>query len=200
MEMRQTKIKPTNLSFQCLYFTKKSMFLTIDTEEKESQGTKEIQKGKRESQEEVWECGPYYCNCEERLEYLWSDLGVSLSLSSIVEISPPNVSLETHRSRHRSHNHDVRDYFTQATNTKLTFLNDIYLKDKEFVVGRKLSMADVYLYICFSWSGSLNIDLTNYPVVNDEVFHESPLDLQTIMASRTLTEGQSISHCNSITY
>jgi glutathione S-transferase len=62
---------------------------------------------------------------------------------------------------------DVRDYFAQATNTKLTFLNDNYLKDKEFVVGRKLSVADVYLYICLSRSGYLNIDLTNYPVVND---------------------------------
>jgi glutathione S-transferase len=62
---------------------------------------------------------------------------------------------------------DVRDYFTQASNTKLTFLNDVFLKDKEFLVGGKLSVADLYLYICLSWSGYLNIDLTKYPVVED---------------------------------
>lgn len=62
---------------------------------------------------------------------------------------------------------EVRDYFVQGANTKLTFLNDVYLKDKEFVVGGKLSVGDLYLYICLSWSGYLSLDLNQYPVVND---------------------------------
>jgi glutathione S-transferase len=62
---------------------------------------------------------------------------------------------------------EVRDYFVQGSNTKLTYLNDVYLKDKEYVVGGKLSVGDLYLYICLSWSGYLNLDLTQYPVVNE---------------------------------
>lgn len=62
---------------------------------------------------------------------------------------------------------DVRDFFTQATHTKLKYINDHYLKDKEYIVGGKLSVADLYLYICLSWSPYLQLDLTQYPVVND---------------------------------
>ncbi len=62
---------------------------------------------------------------------------------------------------------DVRDYFNAAAKTKLQFINDTYLKDKEYVVGNKLSVGDLYLYICLSWSPYLSIDLNEYPVVND---------------------------------
>lgn len=62
---------------------------------------------------------------------------------------------------------EVRDYLTQASHTKLRFINDHYLKDKEFIVGGKLSVADLYLYICLSWSPYLHFDLTEYPVINE---------------------------------
>lgn len=62
---------------------------------------------------------------------------------------------------------DVRDFATQATHTKLRYLNDKYLKDKEYIVGGKLSVADLYLYICLSWSPYLQLDLNEYPVVNE---------------------------------
>ena len=55
----------------------------------------------------------------------------------------------------------------QASKTKLTYINDHFLKDKEFIVGGKLSVADLYLYICLSWSPYIHLDLTEYPVVNE---------------------------------
>ena len=49
--------------------------------------------------------------------------------------------------------------------TKLTFMNDQLLKDKKFVTGKKLSVADFYLYVCLTWTFFLKVDISPYPVV-----------------------------------
>lgn len=60
---------------------------------------------------------------------------------------------------------EVKEYFLKQSAVKLTYLNDVVLKDKNYLANDKLSIADVYLYICLSWSGYLGIDLAAYPHV-----------------------------------
>lgn len=73
---------------------------------------------------------------------------------------------------------EFKAFFLQGVNAKLTFLNDNLLKDKEYLAGGKLSVADIYLYICLSWSGYLNIDLTPFP--NVAAFFERVSNLDAI--------------------
>ncbi len=61
---------------------------------------------------------------------------------------------------------DVRKYFLDRVNTKLAYLNDNVVKGKTFLVGGKLSIADLYLYICLTWSPYINVDLSLFPEVS----------------------------------
>jgi glutathione S-transferase len=65
---------------------------------------------------------------------------------------------------------DVKAYFQALSQTKLAFVNDNLLKDKTYLVGEKLSIADIYLYICLSWSGYINVDME--PYANVKAFFE----------------------------
>ena len=47
--------------------------------------------------------------------------------------------------------------------TKLTFLNDVELKDKQFIVGNKFTIADSYLYIVLTWVKPEDLD--NFPTI-----------------------------------
>ena len=60
---------------------------------------------------------------------------------------------------------DVRAYVLANLNSKLAYLNDKVFNTRTFWVGEKLSVADLYLYICLSWSGYLKLDLSPYPNV-----------------------------------
>lgn len=60
---------------------------------------------------------------------------------------------------------DVKSYFLAAANTKLQYINDVLVGDKSYVVGGKLSVADLYLYITLSWSGYIGLDLSPFPNV-----------------------------------
>ena len=60
---------------------------------------------------------------------------------------------------------EVKTHVLGIVNRKLTFMNDVLLKDKEYVTGSELSVADFYLYITLSWTGYLQVDITGFPVV-----------------------------------
>lgn len=79
------------------------------------------------------------------------------------------VATEYHQSVSHLFNPSITDdvckYFVDRVNLKLTYLNDHVLKGKTFLVGSKLSIADLYLYICLTWSPYINIDISLYPHV-----------------------------------
>ena len=77
---------------------------------------------------------------------------------------------------------EVKSYFVNLTKSKLAHLNDSLLKDKNFLVGEKLSIADLYLFVCLSWSGYLNIDLSPYP--NVQAYQSRVADLDSIKAAQ----------------
>lgn len=55
-----------------------------------------------------------------------------------------------------------RDFFVQAANNKLKSVNEL-LADNVYLVGDQPSIADFYLYIVFSWSPYVGLDLSLYP-------------------------------------
>jgi glutathione S-transferase len=73
---------------------------------------------------------------------------------------------------------EVKAFFLEQIAAKLTHLNTALLKDKTYLVGEQLSIADVYLYICLSWSGYLGLDLSPYP--NVQSFFQRVGDLEGI--------------------
>ena len=60
---------------------------------------------------------------------------------------------------------EVKEYFLAAIKKKFTFLNDVELKDKRFLVGNSFTAADSYLYVVLSWSPYLGLDLDQYPAI-----------------------------------
>jgi len=46
---------------------------------------------------------------------------------------------------------------------KWTFLNDHMLHKHDYLVGNKMSVADIYLYIVLSWSPYLQLDYSGHP-------------------------------------
>ena len=60
---------------------------------------------------------------------------------------------------------DVRAYFQAGANAKLSYINSHMLNGKRFLVAEKLSVADIYLYICLTWSIYIDLDLRLYPNV-----------------------------------
>lgn len=75
---------------------------------------------------------------------------------------------------------EVKAYFVGQTTSKLQYLNDKVLEGKTYLVGEKLSIADIYLYICLSWSGYLSLDIT--PYANVQAFFERVGSLEGIKA------------------
>eukprot|EP01035_Chromulina_nebulosa_P019141 gene19141-24980_t len=61
---------------------------------------------------------------------------------------------------------EVSKYYTEKTLLKLQYLNDKVLPNKNYIVGDKLSIVDIYLYNVLSWTQYINIDLTLYPEID----------------------------------
>lgn len=59
---------------------------------------------------------------------------------------------------------EVKNHILGIVGRKLTFMNDVLLKDKDFAAG-DFSVADFYLFITLTWAGYLKVDLSPYPVV-----------------------------------
>ena len=59
----------------------------------------------------------------------------------------------------------VQDHFRAVVAKKLTYMNDHLLKDKTFIAGDDITVADFYAVVTLSWPGYLGVDLSPYPVV-----------------------------------
>ena len=64
-----------------------------------------------------------------------------------------------------AHNEHTRAFNNVLIQRRLTFLENHVVKDRSFVVGSSLSIADLYLYIVLSWSPYVGVDLSPYPAV-----------------------------------
>jgi len=63
---------------------------------------------------------------------------------------------------------------------KWTYLNDNMLHQKKYLVGNKMSVADLYLYVVLYWSGHLKLDFSSYP--NITAFYENMKSLPEVQA------------------
>jgi glutathione S-transferase len=62
---------------------------------------------------------------------------------------------------------EVNEFIRGNVAKKLTYLNDVLLKDKKFLTGDNLRLPDLYLYVTLAWGPLyLGIDYSPYPVVN----------------------------------
>jgi len=66
-----------------------------------------------------------------------------------VVVSPLHSSIAL--LRNAGQDAQIRDFLTLIIKKKLIYINDVLLKDKMFVVGSTLSIADIYLYTVLSW-------------------------------------------------
>jgi glutathione S-transferase len=71
------------------------------------------------------------------------------------------------------------EYAEQLIAKKLTYLNEIELKDKKFLVGDKFSIADSYLYIVLSWLPPE--DREKYPAI--QAYFEGIKSLEGVIAA-----------------
>ncbi|CAM9480405.1 unnamed protein product [Ectocarpus fasciculatus] len=60
---------------------------------------------------------------------------------------------------------ELKAHFLAAGHRKLTYINDVLLKDNKFLTGEEVSVADFYFYITLTWSGYLQIDTSKYAAV-----------------------------------
>lgn len=61
---------------------------------------------------------------------------------------------------------EVKEYVLGNVNRKLTYMNDVLLKDKDFVTGSELSVADFYLYVTLTWTAYLQLDISGFANVD----------------------------------
>jgi len=65
---------------------------------------------------------------------------------------------------------DAKKAQLDKLHSKLKYLNDVVLKGgKKFVVGDRLSVADLYLVTVLGWSGYLGVDLSPYSNINSYI-------------------------------
>jgi glutathione S-transferase len=76
---------------------------------------------------------------------------------------------------------EIKEYLHAKLATKLAYLNDKYLNGKRYLTGDNLSVADIYLYICLSWSPYVGVDLSPYPTV--KAFFEGIGELEGVKAA-----------------
>ena len=72
---------------------------------------------------------------------------------------------------------EVKAHFVAAAHRKLTYINDVLLKDNKFITGENISVADFYLYITLTWTGYLQLDTSKYAAVEayKKTMSEHPL-------------------------
>jgi glutathione S-transferase len=63
------------------------------------------------------------------------------------------------------HTDETRAFFCKLIEKRLTFVENHVVKDRQFVVGETLTIADLYLYIALSWAPFVKVDLSPYPNV-----------------------------------
>lgn len=60
---------------------------------------------------------------------------------------------------------EVRSYAVERLNKKFEYVDKSFIGEKSFLVGDSFTVADAYLYIVFSWTPYLKLDLSPYPNV-----------------------------------
>lgn len=64
---------------------------------------------------------------------------------------------------HPGHNDGSKEFNAGLITKRLGHVENTLLKDKDFLVGGRLSVADLYLYIVLSWTQYVGVDLAPYP-------------------------------------
>ena len=86
---------------------------------------------------------------------------------------------------------EVKNYVLANLAAKLSHLDTVLLAGKEYLAGGRLSIADLYLYICLTWSPYVNADLSPYPNVAAFVQRIGGLpaiqDAHAVMATKPAT-------------
>lgn len=60
---------------------------------------------------------------------------------------------------------EEREKLVAALHQKIKYVNDVLVNGKDYVAGQDVTVADLYLFVCLSWSPYLNVDLSAYPNV-----------------------------------
>jgi glutathione S-transferase len=63
-----------------------------------------------------------------------------------------------------AHDDATKAFQKNIINNKMTGLEKI-IKEGEFLVNNTLSIADLYLFICLSWTAYVGVDISGFPVV-----------------------------------
>lgn len=73
---------------------------------------------------------------------------------------------------------DVQNFIKERANKKLDYLQKTLIGDKKYLVGNKLSIADIYLFIVLSWIQHFGgaLDLSAYQNVKNFFEHIGSLD------------------------
>jgi glutathione S-transferase len=84
---------------------------------------------------------------------------------------------------------EIRSYFHAGANAKLSYI-DTYLlgNGKNFLVGSTVSVADIYLYICLTWSRFIDLDLDMYPNITAFYSRISNLEAVKLAMDRMVTK------------
>jgi glutathione S-transferase len=59
----------------------------------------------------------------------------------------------------------VNQLLIGAIHKKFMYIAKHLLNDKDFLVGNKFSIADIYLYIALGWASYVGVELSQYPII-----------------------------------
>eukprot|EP01031_Cornospumella_fuschlensis_P025730 gene25730-31070_t len=92
----------------------------------------------------------------ERETSTWYELLAALSFVSSEFHGPIGVL-------HYPSSLEVEAHQRAKLQKKLEYVESTFISDKEYLLGGKFSVVDLYLYICLTWAPSLNVDLSPFP-------------------------------------
>lgn len=76
---------------------------------------------------------------------------------------------------------EVKAHIREKLAKKLAYVENTFVGKKSFVVGDSFTVADAYLYICLSWFGYVQVDLTPFP--NTKAYFERIGALENVKAA-----------------
>jgi glutathione S-transferase len=63
------------------------------------------------------------------------------------------------------HSFEVKQFLIGEIHKKFMYITKHLLNDKDFLVGNKFSIADIYLYIALGWAPYVGVELAQYPII-----------------------------------
>jgi glutathione S-transferase len=76
----------------------------------------------------------------------------------------------------------IRDFAKSLFDKKMKYLQKHIIKDNDYVYGNDFTIVDAYLHIILSWTGYVNIDLSEYQIA--ERYYKNIKDLPFIKLAR----------------